>query len=63
MERLIPLIAVVVKLAGLPVLVMSGTAPKDSNISDSELTIRKTEVNNSLASATITIIMTNTTSK
>ena len=59
-KRLIPLIALVVILAGLPVLVVSdtGASPTDSNIPDNELTTSQTEASNSSASATITITMT-----
>jgi hypothetical protein len=57
-KRLILLIALVVLLAGLPVLVVSDTSPTDSNIPDNELTTSQTEASNSSASATITITMT-----
>jgi len=58
-KRLIPLIAVVLILAGLPVLVVSdtGASPTDSDIPDSEITTSQTEASNSSASATITITM------
>jgi hypothetical protein len=58
-KRLIPLIAVVVILAGLPALVVpdTGASPTDSNIPDNEITTSQTEANNSSASATITITM------
>ena len=60
MKRLILLIALVLMLAGLPVLVVSdtGASPIDSNILDNELTTSQTEASNSSASATITITMT-----
>lgn len=58
MKKLIPLIALVVILASLPVLVVSDTSPTDSNIPDNEITTRPTEASNSSASATITITMT-----
>ena len=57
MKRLIPVIALVVILACLPVLVVSDTLPNDSNIPDNELTTSQTEANNSSASGTITITM------
>lgn len=59
MKRLIPLIALVVILAGLPVLVVSDTSasPSDSNIPDNEITASQTEASNSSASATLTITM------
>ena len=57
MKRLIPLIALVVILAGLPVLVVSDTLPTDSNIPDNEVTASQTEASNSSASAGITITM------
>ena len=57
MKRLIPLIALVLILVGLPVVVVSDTSPTDSNIPDNELTIGQTEASNSSASATITITM------
>jgi len=56
-KRLIPLIALVVILAGLPVLVVSDTSLIDSNIPDNEITTSQTEATNSSASATITITM------
>ena len=60
MTRLIPLIALVVILAGLPVLVVSsiGASPTDSSIPDNEITTSQTEAINSSASGTITITMT-----
>lgn len=57
MKRLIPLIALVVMLASLPVVVVSDTSPTDSNIPDNELTTSQTEASNSSASAVITITM------
>ena len=59
MKRLILLIALVVILAGLPVLVVSdtGASPADTNIPDDEITTSQTEANNSSASAGITITM------
>ena len=59
MKRLIPLIALVVILAGLPILVVSdaGASLTDSNIPDNELTTDQTEASNSSASAIITITM------
>ena len=59
MKRLIPLIALVVILAGLPVLVVSdtGASPTDSSIPDNEITTSQTEARNSSASTTITITM------
>ena len=59
-KRLIPLIALVVILAGIPVLVVSdtGASPTDSNIPDNEITTSQTEASNSSASGTITITMT-----
>ena len=57
MKRLIPLIALVVILAGLPVLVVSDTSPTDSNIPGNEITTSQTEASNSSARATITITM------
>ncbi len=56
-KRLIPLIALVVILAGLPVVVVSDTSPAGSSIPDNEVTTSQNEVNNSSASATITITM------
>jgi len=58
-KRLILLIALVVILAGLPVVVVSdtGTSPADSNIPDNEIPTSQTEASNSSASATITITM------
>ena len=60
MKRLIPLIAMVVILAGLPVLVVSDTGASltANNILDNEITTSQTEASNSSASATITITMT-----
>ena len=60
MKRLIPVIAMVVILAGLPVIVVSDTGAllTDSSIPDNEVTTSQTEANNSSASATITITMT-----
>lgn len=60
MKKLIPLIALIVILASLPVLVVSdtGASVSDSNIPDNELTTSRTEASNSSASATITITMT-----
>ncbi len=45
MKRLILLIALVVILAGLPVLVVSdtGASPTDSNIPDNEITTSRTD--------------------
>jgi len=57
-KKLIPLIVLVVIVAGLPVLVVSDTSPIDSNIPDNELTTSQTEASNSSASATVTITMT-----
>ena len=57
MKKLIPLIALVVILAGLPVVVVSDTSPTDSNIPDNEITISQIEAGNSSASASITITM------
>jgi len=56
-KRLIPSIALVVILAGLPVLVVSDTSPADSNIPDNEITTSQTEASNSSATAPITITM------
>ena len=44
-KRLIPLIALVVILAGLPVLVVSdtGASPTDSNITDNTITTSRTD--------------------
>ena len=58
-KRLILLIALVVILAGLPVLVVSDTSASlaDSNIPDNDITTMRTEASNSSASATITITM------
>ena len=60
MKRLIPLIALVVILAGLPVVVVSDTSASltDSNIPDNGITTSQTGASNSSASATITITMT-----
>ena len=55
MKKLIPLIALVVILAGLPVVVVSDTSPTDSNIPDNEMTSSVGKACNSSASATITI--------
>ena len=55
MKKLIPLIALVVILAGLPVVVVSDTSPTDSNIPDNEITISQIEAGNSSASASITM--------
>ena len=63
MKRLILLIALVLMLAGLPVLVVSDTSPADSSISGNEITASQTEASNSSASATITITMTGILSK
>ena len=59
MKRLILLIAIVVILAGLPVLVGSDTSASviDSNIPDNEVTTSQTEASNSSASGTIMITM------
>lgn len=59
MRRQIPLIALVVILAGLPVVVVSdtGASPTDSNIPDNEITTSQTKASNSSASASITITM------
>ena len=59
-KRLIPLIALVVIPASIPLLVVSDTGPSlaDSNIANDELTTSQTEASNSSASATITITMT-----
>ena len=57
MKRLIPLIALVLILAGLPVVVMSDTSPTDSSIPDNEITTSQNEASNSSASGTITITM------
>ena len=59
MKKLIPLIALVVILASLPVLVVSDTGASltDSNIPDNELTTSRTEASNSSAGVTITITM------
>ena len=57
MKRLIPVIALVVILAGLPVVVVSDTSPADGNIPDNEITTSQTEASNSSATATITITM------
>ena len=57
MKKLISLIALVVILAGLPVVVVSDTSPTDSNIPDNEITTSQTEASNSSASAKITITM------
>jgi len=59
MKRLIPLIALVVILAGLPVLVESDTSASIaySNIPGNEITTSQNEASNSSASATITITM------
>lgn len=57
MKKLIPLIAAVVIIAGLPVLVVSDTSPIDSRIPNNEITTSQTEASNSSASATITITM------
>jgi len=64
-KRLVPLIAIVVKLAELPVLVVSdtGTSLTDSNVPDNEMTTGQTKASNSSASATITITMTTVTNK
>jgi len=56
-KRLISLIALVVILAGLPVVVVSDTSPTDSNIPDNEITTSQAEASNSSATATITITM------
>jgi hypothetical protein len=58
-KRLTPLIALVVILAGLPVLVVSDTGASltDGNIPDKELTTSQTEASKSSAGATITITM------
>ena len=59
MKRLIPLIALVVILAGLPVVVVSDTGASlaDINIADNETPTSQTQASNSSASATITITM------
>ena len=59
MKRLIPLIALVVILAGLPVLVVSDTGASltDTSTPGNEITTSQTEASNSSASATITITM------
>ncbi len=59
MKRLILLIALIVIIAGLPVLVVSDTSASraDSNIPDNELTTSQTQASNPSASATITITM------
>ena len=60
MKRPIPLIAVVVILASLPVLVASDTGASlaDNSIPNKEITTSQTEASNSSASGTITITMT-----
>ena len=60
MKRLIPLIALILILAGLPVLVASDTGASlaDNSIPNKEITTSQTEASNSSASATITITMT-----
>ncbi len=65
MKRLIPLIAIVAILGGLPVLVVSDTGAllTDSNVPDNEMTTGQTKASNSSASATITITMTTATNK
>lgn len=55
MKSLILLIALVVML---PVLVVLDASLADSSIPDNEITASQTEVNNSSASAVITITMT-----
>lgn len=59
-KRLILLIALMVILAGLPVLVVSDTGASftDTSTPDNEIATSQTEANNSLASATIVITMT-----
>jgi len=58
-KRLILLIALVVILAGLPVLVVSDTGASlaDTGVPDNELTASQTQASNSSASASITITM------
>ena len=65
MKRLIPLIAIVVIPAGLPVLAVSdiGASLTDSNVLDNEMTTGQIKESNSSASATITITMTTETNK
>jgi len=64
-KRIIPLIAIVVIPAGLPVLAVSDTGASltDSNVPDNEMTTGQTKASNSSASATITITMTTVTNK
>jgi hypothetical protein len=59
MKKLIPLIILILILAGLTVVVASDTSAllADSNIPDNKLTTSQTEASNSTASATITITM------
>jgi len=52
-KRLIPLIALIVIAAGLPVLVVSDTSPTDSNIPDDEITTSQTEASNSFLNTTL----------
>lgn len=58
-KRLIPLIALAMILAGLPVLVVSdtGVSLADTGVPHNELTASQTEASNSSASATIRITM------
>ena len=58
MKRLIPLIALAVILASLPVIVVSDTSPVYSDSPDNEITTSKTEASNSSASASISITVT-----
>ena len=58
-KRRIPLIALIVILAGLPVVVVSDTSASlsNANISDNEINTSQTEARNSSAGASITITM------
>lgn len=58
-DRLIPLIVLLVILAGLPTLVVSDTGPSpiDGNPLGNEIITSQTEASNSSASAVITITM------
>ena len=62
---LIPFIAIVVTLGGLPVLVVfdAGSSLTDSNVPNYEITTDQTKVSNSSARATITITISTATNK
>jgi len=57
MKKLIPLIALVVILVGLPAIVISDTSATDNSVLDNEVISSQPKACNSSASGTITITM------